>query len=159
MAAPPVTTRVLPTGYRLQDGQYSHVAFSENPAIQFWEKSVKPPGIDNGEPVPQTTLFNQTWRTFAPKVLRTLTESNGKAAYDPGVVVAIVASCGFPTGCTIHWPTNATFSFWGFLQKADFDALEEGKQPELNYTVGITNWDYVNFVESGPLFVAAPGTP
>jgi len=158
MAAPTPTTRVLPVGYRLQDGQYSHITLAEDPAIQFWEKTVKPGGVDGGDPVPQTTMFNNAWRTFAPKVLRTLTEVNGKAAYDPGCIVGIVAMCNFPTVCTVKWPTNATWCFYSFLQKVEFDALEEGKQPELTYTIAPTNYDYVNNVEAGPVFTAAAGT-
>jgi hypothetical protein len=159
MAAPTPGSRTVPSGYKLQDGQYTHIALAEDPAVQFFEKTVKLAGIDGGPPVPQTTLFNVTWRTFAPRVLRTLTETSGKAAYDPNVIVFIVASCNFPTTATIIFPTNAKFAYYAFLQKIEFDPLEEGKQPELNYTIAPTNIDYVNgFVEAGPTYQAAAGT-
>ena len=126
--------------------------------MQIWEKTVKPPGIDGGDPIPQTTMHNDKWRTFAPKRLLTLTEVSGKAGYDPHVYPGLIAMINLPCSVTVHFPDNAQISFYGFLQKVEVDEHEEGVMPELNYTIGITNWDYTNFVEAGPLYTDASGT-
>ena len=103
-------------------------------------------------------MFNVKYRTFAPKTLITLTEASGTAAYDPNVIPELLAMLNFPSSVTVHFPSNEQYSFFGFIQKVEFKELKEGEQPELDYTIGITNYDYINNVEAGPLYTPAPGT-
>lgn len=158
MASPPVTVRTIPTGVRVPDGFKTTIAFQLNTGVQFWEETVKPPGLDGGELIPTTTMLNIAYRTFAPKSLKTSQPITGKAMYDPNVIPELAAMLNFNQGVTVHLPTNATYSVWAALIKVDFEENEEGKPPMLTYTIGITNWDPVNQVEAGPLYTPAAGT-
>jgi hypothetical protein len=159
MAAPVPTARTLPSGFKLQDGYRTLITFSLNPAVQIFEKTVKPPGIDGGDPIPETTMINSAWRTFAPHQLKTLTECSGKCGYDTAVYVGLMAMINIPCTITVTFPNHATLAFYGFLQKVEVDDHEEGKMPEMSYTIGITNYDYINNVEAGPAYGASAGTP
>jgi hypothetical protein len=159
MAAPVPSTRVKPSGFYLEDGYRTLITLSLDTSIQLWEKTVKPPGIDGGDPIPITTMHNDTWRTFAPKKLKTLTEVSGKCGYDTAVYPGLVSMINIPCTITITFPTHAQLAFYGYLQKVEVDEHQEGIMPEMTYTIGITNFDYVNFVEAGPTYVASPGTP
>jgi hypothetical protein len=158
MANPTVTARLLPTGYRLQEGFKITYAFAANPGVQFWEKTVQPPSMDGGDAIEQTTQHNIKYRTWAPRALITLGESTVKAAYDPNVIPELLAIINFITSVTVHYPTNATWCFWGHIQKFVPDALEQGKQPEATITVIADNWDPNNNVEAGPVYTPAAGT-
>jgi len=158
MAAPTVTARVKPSGFKLPDGYRSTWAFALKPAIQLWEKTVKPPGVDGGAAIDQTTMHNDAWRTVAPRSLKTLTESSFKFAYDPDAYPDIIAMVNIQQSITCHEPDGSAIAIYGFLQKVEFDPLEEGKQPEGTATVTPTNYDPVNNIEAGPLFVPAAGT-
>lgn len=158
MAAPTPTARTTPTGFFLQDGYRTLVTLALDPAIQFWEKTLKPPGVDVGEMIPETTMFNNFWRTFAFRKLRTLTDGDVKAAYDPNVLSLILSAVGYPTTVTYHFPTNASICYYGGISKFMPDEVEEGKQPEATITLPATNWDYSANVEAGPVYTPAGGT-
>jgi hypothetical protein len=158
--APAPTNRTKPSGFKLEDGYRTLMTLSLDPAVQIWEKTVKPPGVDGGDPIPQTTMHNDHWRTFAPKALKTLTEVTGKAGYDPQVYLFLFASVNIPCTITITFPQHGQLAFYGFLQKVEIDEHAEGTMPEMTYTIGITNVDFANnFVEEGPVYVPSPGTP
>ena len=158
MAAPAITARTLPTGYRLPEGFKITIAFALQPGVQFWEKAVKPGGIDNGEPLPFTTQLNVAWRTFRPRALKTRDPYTATVAYDPDVIATIVTMCGKEDSITIHWPEGSTDSFYGYLQKFEPKELKEGEPPEADITIAVTNWDSVNNVEQGPVYTADAGT-
>ncbi len=158
MGLPAVTPRVLPTGYKLGDGYRTTFAFSSNPAVQVWEKEPKMPGADAKEAIDTTTMLNNRYRTMQPRQLITLTESNLKAAYDPDCIVYFYAEIGFPQSATVHMPTNDQLSFFGFIQSFEPEPFKEGEMPMAEIKVTPTNWDFVNFVEAGPLYTPASGT-
>lgn len=158
MAAPSLTARIPPPGLRLDDGFPTTIAFAADPDVDFWEKTVKPPGIDGGEPIATSTMFNVTYHTMAPRKLIKYDAVEVKAAYELAVLAQIRALINLPTSITIHYPDGGTDSFWGFLQKFTPDALEEGKQPECTITVVVTNQDPNTSQESGPVTVPAAGT-
>jgi hypothetical protein len=158
MAAPGVTARTIPTGFKMPDGFKTTIAMAENPGVQFWEMTVKPMTVDGGELIPTTSQLNVAWRTFAPKSLKTGLPVTGKAFYDPNVIPELIAMINVGQAITVHLPTNATIAFWGVLQKYEFEEQEEGKSPMLTYTIGVTNWDPVNNVEAGPVYTPAGGT-
>jgi hypothetical protein len=142
----------------MPDGFKTLVTFSDNPAIQLWEKTIKPAGYDAMEKIDTTTMHNTRWRTFYPRQLITMTDMTFKAAFDPDVLTGIHAQIGLPCVITETFPDHSTECFYGFLQKFEIDEMEEGKMPEGQCTVSPTNWDYTNNVEAGPAFAAAPLT-
>ncbi len=158
MAAPTVTARQIPTGYKLPDGYQTTIANSLFPAVQFWEKSVQAPGYDGGAPIDTTTQLNTEWRTMAPRSLKTVTESQNKVAFDPDCLDDIRVLINRVVSWTVHMPDGSTVSFFGFLQKFIPDAFVEGTFPEATITVTPTNWDPANNVEAGPVWVEAAGT-
>jgi hypothetical protein len=158
MAAPAVTARVTPPGIMLDDGFPTVIAFAADPDINLWEVSVKPPGIDGGDAIDNTTMHNATWRTRRARALKTLTDSTFTAGYDPNVFGAILALINVEGAITLHWPDGGTYSFFGFLQKFEPNEVKEGEMPTAQVTIVPTNWDPVNHVEAGPLSVDVAGT-
>ena len=158
MAAPVASARSAQTGIKLVDGYRSQITIALNPAINFWEKSNKPPGVDGGEPIPQTTMSNNLWRTMAARSLQTLTTSTSKAAYDPVLYTEILAVLNKPTTITQSFGDGSTLAYYGYIQKMEFAELVEGTQPECDVTIVPTNFDPVNHVEAGPTLTSVAGT-
>lgn len=158
MAAPSTTARVTPAGIVLPDGHSTQVAFSLDPNVAFWEKNVTPPGLDGGEPIDTTTMFNATYRTFAPRALMTLTPMTMTGLYDPDVYDEIIAIINNEGSITVHFSDGSTLDFFGYLQKFDPAELVEGTAPEATITIVPTNYDPVNHVEAGPVMTEVAGT-
>ena len=158
MAAPTPVARGTPAGLKLKDGQFTKLTFNDLPTLSVWEKAVKPPGIDGGDPIPQTTHHNVYWRTTAPRALRTLTQSTIKVAYDPNMVNQLESQVNREQGLTVTFPDGSTLAFFGFLKSVEFDDLVEGEQPEATIQIEPTNWDPVNDVEAGPVLTSVAGT-
>jgi hypothetical protein len=158
MAAPTVVARSTPTGFKMPDGYRALWAFANKPAIQLWEKQVKSPGVDGGEGIDTTTMHNNAYRTKAARHLKTLSDGSFAAAYDPDVIVDILAQTNIEQSITVHFPDNSSWSFWGYMQKWEPAELKEGEFPEATVTIVITNWDPMNFVEAGPVYTPASGT-
>ena len=154
---PSVTPRTAPTGYKLPDGYRTTIAFALKPAISFWETSSMPPGFDGGEAIQTSTMFNNQWHTFWPRSLIKSSEVKGKAAYDPDMYADIESLVNKNGSITVHLPSGDQVSFYGWLQKIDFEELEEGKFPMLNYTIFVSNTDNAQN-EEGPVYTAASGT-
>jgi hypothetical protein len=161
---PPVVTPAgSPGGIKLPNGWQSTLAMSLNPSIAFYEQTIMPPGIDGGDAIPQTTMRNNVWRTFAPRGLRTVMPITIKAAYDPGILENFGGTAGVQQlininqAVTIHWPDGSAVSFYAWVQKCEFEALEEGKQPLATITLTPSNMD-VNGIEVGPVITSAHGT-
>lgn len=153
-AAPTVTARTAPAGFKLEDGYQSLIAFSGNADAIFFEIEVGQPGVDGGEPINTTTQHNVLYRTFAPRALSTLTPYQVKVAYDPCLTQeALNQMINEPDAITTHYPDSSTGAHWGYLQKIDYDPLVEGTMPTATLTIVPTNWDPVNCVEAGPVFV------
>lgn len=158
MAAPVATVRSSPSGIKLKDGFSTKITFATDDNIEFWEKSVKPPGIDGGDSIPQTTMHNTAWRTMAPRQLKTLTESSTTVAYDPVLYTSILALINVETTITVTFPDGSTLAFYGFLQKFEPSELKEGEQPEASVTITPTNFDPTNHVEAAPVLASVAGT-
>ncbi len=116
MAAPATTARIEGGGIKLEDGYASQIAFAANDNINFWEKSVTPPGVDGGEPIESTTHFNTTWRTSNPRSLKTLTPGTMVGAYDPLLYDEIVALVNVEGAITVHFGDGSTKSNQPFLE-------------------------------------------
>jgi hypothetical protein len=161
MAAPPTTARGTPAGIKLKEGQGNSVAFSRRPTVSFWEVTFKPPGIDGGDPVEQTTQLNVAWHTMAPRVLKKLTECTGSAAYDPNVYNDILTYLiNQEGGVTVHWYDGSTLDFWGYLAKFEPEELREGEQPRASFTIVPTNVDPSTSgrPEAAPVLTSVAGT-
>lgn len=152
MAAPAYTARVTPTGQPMEDGYRTLLAFAADPDALMWEKGVTPPGLDGGDSIPVSTMFNDTWRTFAPASLKTLTTSTVRVAYNPQFYSSIVSMINVRTAITAHFPDGSNLRFYGFLRSFIPDELVEGTQPEATATIEPTNWDPVNAVEAAPVW-------
>ena len=155
MAAPTVSTRTIPVGFKMADGFKTLISFLSNTGIQFWEIAVKPPGFDGGDPIPTTTMHNILYRTFDTKRLKTLTECTVTAFYDPDCYPGILALINAPTSITVLFPDGSKLVFYGYLKKFEVNEHKEGESPEATLSIQPTNWDSTNFVEAAPVFTAA----
>lgn len=159
MAAPAATVRTTPpAGIPLQDGYQALITLALDADIEFHEKTVTPPGMDGGDTVETTTMHNSTWRTFAPRELKTLQEVSTTVAYDPEVYVSVLAAINRRDTITVLFGDGSTLAFYGYLRTFEPAEVVEGTQPEANIVIQPTNWDHVNSVEADPVLVSVPGT-
>jgi hypothetical protein len=147
-----------PIGIKLHDGYQILIAFANNPAIGLWEKSVKPPGLDGGEKIDQTTMHNTVWMTASPQYLIGLTDGTSKVAYDPGAWDDIFEQVNANQSITVHFPDGSALAFFGYLKSFEPDDLVRGTQPEATITVVVTNVDPTTCAESGPIMVPGNGS-
>lgn len=155
---PTPTARGTPSGIRLDDGFSSKITLSLAPTIAFWEKMVKPPGLDGGEKVATSTMHNVTYRTFGPRKLKTLMDITAKCAYDPVIYQDVLAQINVRQTVTVSFPDGSTLCFFGFLQKFEADELQEGTQPEATITFVPTNTDPTTGAEAAAVLTNVAGT-
>lgn len=158
MAAPTPTTRVAPGGIKLDDGFSTVITIALDTDISFWEKTVQPAGIDGGDAIETSTMHNVTWRTMAPRSLKTLTEMSVTAAYDPDLYNQILECINVETTITVEFPDGSTLAFYGFVKSFEPADLSEGEFPEATITIVPTNFDPVNRVEAAPVLTSVAGT-
>lgn len=161
MAAPSATPRGTPGGIAMPDGFSSVITLALDDDIQFFEKTVQPPGMDGGDEIDITTMHNSAWRTSAARSLKTLTEVTATVAYDPAVLgaAAIQAAINREDTVTVTFSDGSTIAFFGYLKNFEPSEMEEGAQPEATVTITPTNVDPSDFSEAGPTIVETPGTP
>lgn len=147
------TTRLTPVGTFLDDGFSSKIAFAGDPDLSFWEKTLKPFGLDAGEPIDTTTMWNVTWRTMVLRQLKTGTPISGTAAYDPAILDQLVALVGLNGWVTILHPNGDTWDVPAGLKSFEPPAYTEGEFPiatfELTTTMTLAG------VETDPVWTAA----
>lgn len=158
MGVPLTTARVAPLGIALGDGYSTKIAFAADDNISFFEKTVKPPGIDGGDGIEVSTMHNTTFHTMRPRSLVRITQSTIVAAYDPSVLNEILALVNVETDITVHFPDGDTFDFFGYLQTFEPQDHAEGSQPEANITITPTNIDPGDGREAGPVATVTTGT-
>lgn len=158
MGVPATTPRTAPVGLKLDDGFSTLIAFEADPDVSFWEKTVKPPGVDGGDAIDTTTMHNTDYRTMAARALKTLTESSSTVAYDPRVYDQIMDLINVEGSITIHFPDNSSLSFFGYLRTFETNDLSEGEQPEATITITCTNVDPSDGSEAGPNYISPAGT-
>lgn len=141
MAAPVATVRQDPAGIKLPDGYRALITLEDDPDISFWEKDVKPVGIDGGEPIPQTTMHNDLVETFFPQSLYRLTDGTSKVAYDPAVITQIMTMINRNQVITVRYRDGTTDAFWGYLRIFERDTMSKGTQPEATVTFTPTMMD------------------
>lgn len=128
-----------PFGVRLDDGFSTVITFANATTISFWEKEITPPGMDAGGPVDTTTMRNVLYRTMNAKHLITMTPMTFVAAYNSGVLDDVVNQLGKNQQITVTFPDGRPWTFWGFLDKFQPNALKEGEQPTAQVTIQPTN--------------------
>lgn len=160
MAAPVEVALGAYTGVLLEDGFSSRYAFNANANVSFAEKTVQPPGLDNGDAIDTTTMQNAEYRTKAKRQLLDLTDGAITVAYNPLSVSDVITMMllADPDAVTIWWPDLSNLTFFGFLKSFEPQSMEEGSHPEANVVVVVTNWDPVNDVEAGPVYSDVAGT-
>ena len=156
MAAPAVTARTEPVGERLRNGHRTVVAFALDPDIILWEKTIELGERDNGDPIDNSTMWNDADRTKSPRALHEWSDNSMTVGFSPAVLPLIYALQGKEGAVTVHFPNLSTWSFWGYLRTFGGVTLEDGTSPEATAAFVITNWDPVNNVESPPVYGAPP---
>ncbi len=129
---------------RIDDGHPTTVAFSAGSSgITFlmYEKGVTPPGVSAGGENDTTTMRNDTWRTKAPKSLKSLMPSSFTGAYDPEVLEEVNEMVGVNQEIVITFPDSSTWTFWGWMDEFIPNEIVEGEQPTANVTIIPSNQD------------------
>jgi len=128
---------------RINDGFSTTIEFTgaTSGLTVFWEKEVAPPGLAGGGANDTTTMRNTSWRTMAPKNLKTLTDSVITVAYDPDMVTEMNSIINVNMLIVITFPAAETLAFWGFVDTVTFAPIVEGEQPTADITIVPTNQD------------------
>jgi hypothetical protein len=160
MATPTNVTRGTPAGIPLEDGFSTKLAIAGYLTLKIQEKTVTPPGMEGGDPIPVTTMHNTTWRTFRARDLITLTPITVVAAYDPDVYSddQVQSVINLETNMTLEFPDGSDLDFFGFVQNWMPSENSEGVQPEGTMTIVPTCYDPTNDVEAGPVLTEVAGT-
>jgi hypothetical protein len=151
MAAPVAAPRLTPAGKLLGDGFSTKVAFTSDPDVSFWEKTVSPPGMDGAEAIDLTTMHQAAWRPMGPRQLKTLSEFTLTAGYDPAVYGNILALVNAADTITVHFPNGGSLAFFGFLRIFAPSENAEGTMPEATVTITPTNRDALG-AEQAPVY-------
>lgn len=162
MSAPSPGTRTEPTGEMLERGYRVVCIISGDEDINFFERSLKPPGWDWGERIDLTTQWNNRFKTFTNEALVDTTPMTFKACFDPDVLDALKAMAAQAPEdrhrtITIPLPNGGSWCFFGFVQKVDYDEMEPKNPPEATVTIVQTNRDPATKDEEGPVYTP-PGT-
>ena len=161
MTAPSHTARQSPPAgsFKQADGFPTTIAFSSNPAIQFWEKDVKPPGRDGGDGIDTTSMLNTKYRTQQPPTLISTTDITANVFYDPDIFQSgasgVESLINKNQSITVFFPTGDYVDFYGWLKDFTPQDNKEKEAPMAQVTIKISNWDPTNNVEQGPVYTAA----
>lgn len=138
----------------LTDGHQTLIGFSLNLTVLLREKTVQPPGIQGGGPVPQTTMRNSVWRTAMPKQLKAMSAMNVKVSYDPGTYNEIIAMINLNQQITVTFSDTSTLKFYGWIDEFIPDDTEEGAQPTATLKLEPSMLDG-SAAEAGPTYTTA----
>ena len=161
MAAPTplaIGTRTGQTGRKIDQGYQVLIGLSNSLAVNFWEISVKPPGIDGGDAIDTSTQFNTAVHTSRARFLKKITDAGAKVQFDADCLSSCYAQVNVEQVITIFFPDGDRYTFFGYLKSFMPGDMAEGAKPEADIVIVVTNWDYINGVEAVPVFSAASGT-
>ena len=117
----------MPRG--MPEGHSTTIEFSDFPNISFWEKTVTPPGMEGGEPIDTTTMYNEAVKTKWPQTLIEITGMAVTAAYKPELINECYEAMNYHQVITITFPTTGTASDYGWLRNFKPNRMETGTQP------------------------------
>lgn len=152
MSAPSYTPRVTPPYAKMEDGYKALVTFAADPDVALWEIDAQTPGIDGGDPIPQSTMHNGTFHTDAPRSLIRLTPITFTAQYSWVSLSQVLSLVNVRTTISVSFSTGNYVAFYGYLQSFMPDNLAEGERPQGTATVMPTNTDPSSGAEEGPVF-------
>lgn len=141
---------------RLDDGHSTTITFANAATIRLYEKEITPPGVSGGGENDTTNMLNTTWRTRAPKKLKSLAPASGTFAYDPQAYDDIVTNINMNQLVTVTFPDNSTLSFYGWIDEFTPNAIVEGEQPTAEVTIIPSNQDSSG-AEAAPSYTQASG--
>lgn len=141
----------MPVDQRLDDGFSTIITLANIPTVKLYEKEVTPPGITAGGPIDTTTMRNITWRTMAPRALKSLTPVSATVAFATIAIPQVQAQIGINQLITVTFPDLSTLVFWGWLEEFTIGALVEGEQPTATITINPGNIDG-DGVEVAPVY-------
>lgn len=131
-----------------QDGFSTTISLAQG-AVKMKVISLTPPGIESGDRIPQTTMDNTAWRTFAPPSLKEMTEGSMTVAYDIEAYNDAVSQVGVNQAITITFPDGSTLVFWGYLRTFQPSELSENERPTATVTLTPTNLND-SYAETAP---------
>ncbi len=162
MAAPTTSVRVnpSPTTFPFTDGFSTKISPNADPDVSFWERTVTPISYDTEEKIPLTNMFNALYRTFAGRKLLTVGDVKITAFWCADSYDDIRALMGGENAgsWTVTFPDGSKVDFYGFVKSFVAKDFEEGKAPEADIEIVITNYDPSGKVEQGPVITASSGT-
>lgn len=123
----------------LTEGFPTTYTFSSFPSVQFYEKTVKPPGWDGGGANDTTTMRNGSLRTRQPKKLKTMTAMTSRVAMDSAAFNSVPSMINVLQQITVTFSDGHTWTFWGWLDKFEPADFVEGSQPEATVTIECAN--------------------
>lgn len=156
MVAPVATVRTTPTAKKMDDGFKSLIAIASNPAIEFWEETVTPPGLDGGDAIDTMTMHSTRWRTKAPRKLITMGDVKATVEWNPSLYTSILALINKKDTFTILFPDGSTLAFYAFLRLFEPGDLSEGNKPTATITLTPTNADPITGAEEAPVYTPPP---
>jgi hypothetical protein len=132
----------------LMDGYQTLISFASAPLLELWEKRVKPPGLDAGGAIDETTMRNQNWRTKHPKALVTMTDCTVVGAWEPAeAYLELLPAMAVVDVITITFPDGTDLLWYGWIDKWDPGELVEGEQPTATVTVIASSMEVVTYTE------------
>ncbi len=142
---------------RLDDGHSTRISFAADDTVLFYEKKVKPSGINGGGANDVTNMRNSVWRTASPKKLKTMTPGSATVAYDPATFTGdIVALINTNTEITYTFSDGSTLKIWGWLNSFEPGDCEEGQPCMAEIEILPSNHDNTAIpVEQEPVFTPA----
>jgi len=119
----------------MDDGFSTIITLENLPTAKLYEKEVTPPGITSGGPIETTTMRTVTWRTNAPRQLKSLSPVSATVAFAADVIPQMIAQVGINQLITVTFPDGSTIQFYGWVEEFTPAAFTEGEQPTATLTV------------------------
>ena len=142
---------------RLDDGFSTTIVIENIPSVKLYERDVTPPGISAGGAIETTTMRNTTWRTMAPRSLKTLSPVTATVAYAVEAYDDIIAQVGLNQLIRVLFPDTTEIEFYGWIEEFTPGANTEGEQPTANIVIQPSNRNSSG-VETAPDYITDEST-